>query len=262
MLHRSKLALRRNPIAGCCAFVFFVTGLSPLWSVPAPLGDSWIGAAAIREANSQVMARAKWADAQPPKTGRVIIRRYQHGAGAPALEFPILISTNGAAASNPADPRISQPGPFGASGTPLAFTGAVLADTGSYPPDTMGAVGPSQFIVAVNGRLRSFTKATGLADGVVNSSMDSFFNSVMTPVGGAIIGNFTSDPRIRYDRLSGRWIVLIIDVPYTSSSPFTTAPNRFLIAAQVRRSKRKEKVDQTAAAILLQSYLDSLGGAP
>lgn len=35
--------------------------------------------------------------------------------------------------------------------------------------------------------------------------------------------------------------------------------NRFLIAADVRRSKRKEKVDQTAAAILLQSYLDSLG---
>lgn len=35
--------------------------------------------------------------------------------------------------------------------------------------------------------------------------------------------------------------------------------NRFLIAANVRRDKRKEKVDQTAAAILLQSYLDSLG---
>src|SRR2546429_5924847 len=35
--------------------------------------------------------------------------------------------------------------------------------------------------------------------------------------------------------------------------------NRFLIAAHVRRSKRKEKVDQTAAAILLQSYLASLG---
>src|SRR6266576_3079120 len=35
--------------------------------------------------------------------------------------------------------------------------------------------------------------------------------------------------------------------------------NRFLIAADMRRSKRREKVDQTAAAILLQSYLDSLG---
>ena len=34
--------------------------------------------------------------------------------------------------------------------------------------------------------------------------------------------------------------------------------NRFLIQANVRRDKRKEKVDQTAAAILLQSYLDSL----
>jgi putative Holliday junction resolvase len=34
--------------------------------------------------------------------------------------------------------------------------------------------------------------------------------------------------------------------------------NRFLIEANVSRSKRKEKVDQTAAALLLQSYLDSL----
>ena len=34
--------------------------------------------------------------------------------------------------------------------------------------------------------------------------------------------------------------------------------NRFLIEGGVRREKRKEKVDKTAAAILLQSYLDSL----
>ena len=32
--------------------------------------------------------------------------------------------------------------------------------------------------------------------------------------------------------------------------------NRFLIQGNMRRQKRKEKVDQTAAAILLQSYLD------
>ena len=35
--------------------------------------------------------------------------------------------------------------------------------------------------------------------------------------------------------------------------------NRFLIQADVRRDKRKEKVDKAAAAILLQSYLDSPG---
>jgi putative Holliday junction resolvase len=37
----------------------------------------------------------------------------------------------------------------------------------------------------------------------------------------------------------------------------STQANRFLIQAEVRRDKRKEKVDKTAAAILLQSYLDS-----
>jgi putative Holliday junction resolvase len=35
--------------------------------------------------------------------------------------------------------------------------------------------------------------------------------------------------------------------------------NRLLIQGNVRRDKRKEKVDKMAAAILLQSYLDSLG---
>jgi len=35
--------------------------------------------------------------------------------------------------------------------------------------------------------------------------------------------------------------------------------NRSLIQGRVRREQRKEKVDKMAAAILLQSYLDSLG---
>jgi putative Holliday junction resolvase len=39
----------------------------------------------------------------------------------------------------------------------------------------------------------------------------------------------------------------------------TVQANRFLIEGNMRRSDRKQKVDQSAAAILLQSYLDSLG---
>jgi putative Holliday junction resolvase len=35
--------------------------------------------------------------------------------------------------------------------------------------------------------------------------------------------------------------------------------NRLLIQADVSRGKRREKVDKTAAALLLQNYLDSLG---
>lgn len=106
-----------------------------------------------------------------------------------------------------------------------SFTGATLADTGAFPPDTMGAVGPSQFIVAVNGRIRSFNKATGIADGALNLDMDIFFASVKTPIGGTITSNFTSDPHIRYDRLSGRWIVVMIDVPNNA-----TTANRILVA--------------------------------
>ncbi len=37
----------------------------------------------------------------------------------------------------------------------------------------------------------------------------------------------------------------------------STQANRSLIEGKVRRDKRKEKVDKTAAAILLQSYLDT-----
>jgi putative Holliday junction resolvase len=40
----------------------------------------------------------------------------------------------------------------------------------------------------------------------------------------------------------------------------TVQAQKFLIQGNVRREKRKEKVDKTAAAILLQSYLDSLAG--
>jgi len=37
----------------------------------------------------------------------------------------------------------------------------------------------------------------------------------------------------------------------------TVQAQKYLIQGNVRRDKRKEKVDKTAAAILLQSYLDS-----
>lgn len=96
----------------------------------------------------------------------------------------------------------------------LTFTAATLADTGSFPPDTMGAVGPTQFLVALNGRIRVFNKTSG-AQGDLNADMDSFFNSVRG-------GELTTDPRVVYDRLSGRWFLLIINVAASN--------NRILLA--------------------------------
>lgn len=108
------------------------------------------------------------------------------------------------------------------------FTAATLADTSAFPPDSMGAIGPTQFFVFLNGRLRTFSKTTGVADGIINVDPDVFFASIMSsfPAGGF---NFTSDPQIRYDRLTRRWLMCIIDVP-SSSSAVGDIPNRVLIA--------------------------------
>ena len=50
--------------------------------------------------------------------------------------------------------------------------------------------------------------------------------------------------------------VLTIPVHTWDERLTTVQANRFLIETGMRREKRKERVDQTAAAILLQSYLD------
>ncbi|MGY8652436.1 MAG: Holliday junction resolvase RuvX [Verrucomicrobiia bacterium] len=50
-----------------------------------------------------------------------------------------------------------------------------------------------------------------------------------------------------------------VDLPITTWDERLSSveANRILIAGNVSRKKRKEKVDKTAAAIILQSYLDS-----
>lgn len=109
------------------------------------------------------------------------------------------------------------------------FDGATgPTETGAFPPDTMGAIGPSQFFVFLNGRMRTFNESTGVADGVINADSDVFFASVTTPpLAGEVV--FTSDPNVRYDRFSSRWFVTIIDVILNASTGAITRPNRVLI---------------------------------
>jgi len=95
------------------------------------------------------------------------------------------------------------------------FNAASLFETSSLPPDGSGAAGPSQFILAANGRIRSFAKATGVQDGVLDVSSDAFFALVR---GGAQ----TFGARIRYDRLVDRWFI---------SMATDALPGRVLIAA-------------------------------
>jgi hypothetical protein len=81
-----------------------------------------------------------------------------------------------------------------------SYTAMNLGDTGSLPPDPSGAAGPTQFIVAANGRIKSFSRASGAADGVINVSTNAFFGSVRN-------GASTFGPKVKYDRLAGRWFI-------------------------------------------------------
>ena len=91
---------------------------------------------------------------------------------------------------------------------------ARLNDTSSLPPDTQGDVGPTQYLVGVNGRIRTINKVTGQPDGALNADFDTFFSSVRN-------GDRTTDPRVRYDRRTGRWFVTMITI---------AIPNRYLVA--------------------------------
>ena len=178
----------------------------------------------IRETTADIMKRQKEAPPKPPRPDH-------------ELEYPDRSQLPGNPEATPAAqfppapkavlaPKVSVLAPQTAA---LSFDGATLTDTGAFPPDSMGAVGPTQFVTFVNGRLRTFTKA-GVADGVINAAPDVFFASVMTPVAGSVVMTFTSDPQVRYDRFTSRWFLTIIDVPCTNATCTTTAANRMLFA--------------------------------
>jgi hypothetical protein len=190
------------------------------------------GAKGVQESVAQIMARQQALGNAPPVERAMPEREgpdrstLPQAPGAPAVaSWPISAEAKG----NPVVNGSSGIVPAAPQTTGTSFTGATLADTGAFPPDTMGAVGPTQFVVFVNGRVRTFNKTTGTADGVINADSDVFFASVMSPfpAGGL---NFTSDPNVRFDRLSQRWFLTIIDVPSSTSSSIGDIPNRILIA--------------------------------
>ena len=180
---------------------------SVMVGIPTPMGKGTTESVATimaRESGAPVLLQETEADAdinRSPYADRV---RALNPASAFVSTWPIPDKSHGPAKS--VSPKVPQT-------AGINFTAATLGDSGSVPPDTMGAIGPAQFIAFVNGRIRSFNKTTGVVDGAINTSSDNFFSSVRSAG--------TSDPRIRFDRLTQRWFVVMIDV---------AAPNRILVA--------------------------------
>jgi len=175
-------------------------------------GTPWTGNPGVTETVQHIMDReAKMAKSAPAAQVKQTHPRFSamrprhNNPSAPAVsQWPPSASTGGA----PGQPLVPQ-----IVGT--SFLGAQVSDTvGYFPPDSMADVGTNQIIVCVNGRIRTFTRQ-GVADGALDTTTDNFFASVL----GA---SSTSDPRVRFDRLSGRWFITMITV---------NTPNFVLIAA-------------------------------
>ncbi len=220
--------------------MFFLCALMALsaraLSAQPAAGVPWSGAPGITQTVGDIMERERRAPAvylgQPRETKswefdmRRLARR--HDPLAPAVSrWPPLESFS----------RLSEPAIPQTVG--VSFLGASISDTIGYiPPDSMGAVGPTQALVIVNGRIRVFSK-TGVL-GSLNATTDTFFASVRTAS--------VSDPHVRYDRLSGRWFVTMIDV----------APvNRVLIAVSSGPT-----ITNTSSFTFFQFQHDQVGGRP
>ena len=172
-------------------------------------GQPWTGGPGLSERVSDIMARRSPDDAvrrlrprqiKPRRPLELQLKRQHRDSpplpGAPQSATPSPVKTSLAA------PRVG-----------VTFLAAQASDTPSVPPDTMGDVGPTQILVCLNDLIRTFTRA-GVRDGILDTGTDNFFSSVRGKSG-------TTDPRVRFDRLSGRWFITMISLD---------TPNRILLA--------------------------------
>jgi len=200
----------------------FVLMAPAVWSAPidppAAHGVPVSAGGGVTETTSEIMARhARMSLAAPQTTLDFFIGRADtsHKKADPDASTRLQ-----GPAVGPQSPQISS-----GAGPLLPQTVGVNADgpgSGSAPcgtpPDTMGAVGPTQFISFVNCNIVSYDKATGVADGVLNTTPNNFFNSVRN-------SSATSDTHIRYDRTSQRWFLVIINVAFPNNRVLLAVSN-------------------------------------
>ncbi len=172
------------------------------------IGQPWTGDEPIAETTAAIMEReqlrtsslqAEPQTIRPPKPERETPERDklpQNPEALPGAQWPAEEGKTERLRESETAANAPQPVTF-------SFTAATAADSGSYPPDSMGAVGPSQFLLAINGRIRVFDKNNGVT-GALNADLDTFFASTRESA-------LTTDPRVRFDRLSNRWFIACIN---------------------------------------------------
>ncbi len=106
-------------------------------------------------------------------------------------------------------------GPLVPATVGLNFAGLGQGDYGfnvnSAPPDTVGAVGATQFVQWVNTSLVIFNKSTGAkVMGPISG------NQIFQPLGGRCASTNDGDPVVNYDKAANRWVLtqFVVDKPY------------------------------------------------
>src|SRR5262245_57649720 len=202
-----------------------VLGLGPGLLVPVPTAvraQDEDGSRPIRRRTAEIMRQAgtregldRPQDGEPKKEERDRSRL-------PANPDSPMVSRLGMwAAAPPAAPPTGPHEAPQAVSTPN-FTSVTTDNAPFVPPDTMGAVGPSQFLTTVNGRIRVHSKATG-AIGALDIDDATFWASVIENPAAPFKLSY---PRVRFDRLANRWFLTILDIP----SDVGTNGSRILIA--------------------------------
>ncbi|WP_447598434.1 PEP-CTERM sorting domain-containing protein [Nitrospira sp. Nam80] len=95
------------------------------------------------------------------------------------------------------------------------FTGSSFLNSGFIPPDTIGAVGPTNFVEILNGRYAVYDKGSGSV--IQSSTLDQFWSNA-----GAVPIKYAFDPRVVYDPFSERYLAASVDN--------ADGPNNFLLA--------------------------------
>jgi hypothetical protein len=185
-------------------------------------GVPWIGAPGIADSAADIMARTERAAAagHRPLSTRARDRRrdrnrnlHDDPSAPPVSRWP-WVDPAGAADAATSVHAATERSPFLPQTVVTNFLGAQVSESGFIPPDSMGAVSPTQIMVTVNGRIKVFDKTGSL--GPLNTTADLFFQSVLPPASAG-----TSDPRVVWDPLSNRFYISMISVD---------TPNRILLA--------------------------------
>ncbi len=209
------------------------------------VGKPWRGAPGVTQSVAQIMAREKKTQPSSAAPRAVPLRTRK--------SFPSPLNDSAPRVSQFPSPRSTAPerAPLNGRRNPqtigVSFLGAQSSESIWIPPDSMGAVGLSQILVVVNGRIKVFDKSGNL--GGLNVDLSTFFAPVLGPT-----STVAFDPQAHYDRLSGRWFITALSDGDGLPSAFH---NRVMIAVSSGAT-----ITSTSSFTFFQFQHDLVGSTP